>query len=330
MLPIYQLGEVDWITTQSLYHGLAQLNEEGIVLCWPATPYVSLGCHQAWEDYNEECGLPVVRRKVGGSLVYLDRRQVFFQIIVNPRRVTGSRTPERWYRYALDPVVSYLKRLGLSAELRLPADILAGGRKISGNAGGQLEDRVVVVGNLLLDFSVEAMAEVRSAPHDIMRLAFADSMRNHLTTLCELLPDRIWSPERVMRDLASVFAEQLQAVPMPFPRERFEHALREAGEKLINREWLTASRSKRPDALYSIKVREGIYLRASRDPHFPRLVAEVDVNRCRLLRVWGLPGTYGDLAPLKGTQEELEAAPLAHGLKQALLDLIGAKERVAR
>lgn len=323
MLPIYRLGEVNWITTQTLYHGLAKLNQEGIVLCWPETPYVSLGCHQAWEDYNGNSGLPVVRRKVGGSLVYLDRRQVFFQVIVDPRRVAGYRTPERLYRYALDPVVSYLSRLGLSAELRLPADILAGGRKISGNAGGQLEERVVVVGNLLLDFSVEAMAEARSAPHDVLRQAFADSMRNHLTTLSELLPDRVWSAEQVMEDLAAVFAEQLQADPTPFPWERVEHALLEAGEKLTSREWLTASRSKRPDAHHSIKVREGIYLRTSSDPRYPHVVAEVDINRSRLLRVWGMPDDCGVLSITEGTQEELESAPLAHGLKEVLLELMG-------
>lgn len=323
MLPLYQLGEVDWITTQTLYHGLAKLNQEGIVLCWPRTPYVSLGCHQDWEDYDESSGVPVVRRKVGGSLVYLDRHQVFFQVIVDPRRIPENRTPESWYRYALDPVVGYLRQIGLSAEMRLPADILVGGRKLSGNAGGQIEERVVVVGNLLLDFSVEAMAGVRTAPHTVWRQAFADSMRRHLTTLKEWIPYKDWSAVEVMEDLAKGFAEHLGAVPTPFPWEQWGLLLDEVGRELIHRKWLIGSQRKKRDPYHSVKVREGVYLRASRDPRYPHIVAEVDKDRRRILRVWGMPENPAVLTTMEGTREAIEAAPLEPGLTEVLLDFLG-------
>ncbi|MCF8563637.1 hypothetical protein LLE49_02645 [Alicyclobacillus tolerans] len=288
-LPLYLLGELDWITTQTIYHAMAHFGREGIVLCWPRTPYVSLGCHQSFSDYDETSGLPVIRRKVGGSLVYLDARQIFFQVIANPERCPNCRTPDSWYHYALDPVVDYLKQLGLPASLHPPADILIGGQKVSGNAGGLLDEQVVIVGNLLLDFSVDVMARVRSAPHPVWRKAFADSMAKHLTTLKEWLPTREWSTDRVMNDLAEVFSERLCAVATLFPWESWRDKLERTGRELTQPHWLMAPARNRRNRVESVKVREGVYLRTLIDPVLPPVVAEVDVMNHSLLRVWGLP-----------------------------------------
>lgn len=286
MLPLYSVGEVDWLTTQTLYHGLAEFGEEAVILCRPSTPYVCLGCHQSWSDYDESSGLPVVRRKVGGSLVYLDQNQVFFQIILNPRAAPGKRTPDQWYRHALDPVVAYLREQGFSAELRLPADIVVGGRKISGNAGGQLGDRVVVVGNILLDFPTEAMARARRAPSPLWRRAYEESMRAHLTTLRELAPDRRWSADQVAKDLAQVFIDRLGAVPAPFPWERWRGRLERIGRELLRDDWLRQPGPARASNSREVKVREGVYIGTVDDPRYRDAVVEIDREHNRILRVW--------------------------------------------
>lgn len=339
MLPLYQVGEVDWLTTQTLYHTLAKLGEEGVVLCWPKTPYVSLGCHQNWEDYNAGSYLPVLRRRVGGSLVYLDRHQVFFQIIVSPSRLANNRTPERWYHYALDPIVSYLQELGLTAELRLPADILVNGRKISGNAGGQLDEMVVIVGNLLLDFSIEAMVTARSGPHETWHRAFTESMDFHLTTLQECCPQRAWTAEMVMEELAQVFAHHLGAKPMPFPWNAFHDAMKTVGEELTAWEWLQATRHQNTSSPYSVKVREGVYLYASRNPDLSHIVAEVDHNENRILRVWGWEEAaqnsvdkaardFAGAVHLSCTGEELQRMNLAEDVKQLFRELLAKGRRL--
>lgn len=331
MLPLYQVGETDWLTTQTLYHTLAELGEEGIVLCWPKTPYVSIGCHQNWEDYNESSGLPVVRRRVGGSLVYLDRNQVFFQIVMRPERIPNNRTPARWYHYALDPIVRYLQDRGLAGELRLPADILVNGRKISGNAGGQLDDMVVIVGNLLLDFSIESMVTARSGPHQTWHQAFTESMDLHLTTLRECAPQGSWSPELVMSDLAEVFQRHLGAQPQPFPWSKLGPYMERVGMSLTERSWLRASRLKSPDAPYSVKVREGVYLYATRQGNLAHLVAEVDHNEARILRVWGLSeAEQGVSTPvqLRYSEKELETAVLTADVKDLLGQFLAGAKRV--
>lgn len=325
MLPLYQIGEVDWLTTQTLYHTLAKLGEEGVVLCWPKTPYVSLGCHQDWEDYNPSSQLPVVRRRVGGSLVYLDRHQVFFQVIVRADRLPNNRTPESWYHYALDPVVKYLKQKGLPARLELPADILVANRKVSGNAGGFLDDMVVIVGNLLLDFSIEAMARARFGPHRVWQQAFTESMQFHLTTLQDEVPEQSWSATEVMADLAEVFMKELGAEPVAFPWQQWQNVLREVGGELTDETWLQATRQKGQTNHYSVKVREGVYLHASRDLGRRPIVAEVDHMSRRVLRLWGSDlenfSGSGQSLNLSLTKQELETVELEEDVKQLLREL---------
>ncbi len=44
-MDLYNLGRVDWIASQSLYHALALLGREGLIICYPDSPYVCLGLH---------------------------------------------------------------------------------------------------------------------------------------------------------------------------------------------------------------------------------------------------------------------------------------------
>lgn len=283
MLPIYALGEVDWLTTQTLYHGLAELGEEGIVICWPRTPYVSIGCHQSWDEYNALSGIPVVRRKVGGTLVYLDHQQVFFQVILSSQRMK-VRTPGQWYDMALRPVVSYLASLGLDATLNPPADILVQGRKISGNAGGQLDDSIVVVGNIMLEFSPERMSAVRATPHPIMQQAFLHSMQRNLITLHEINGLTGVTRDEVMAGLVHSYAHALDG-KVRFPAwERWGPVFKEVGEALTASDWLKITGRQMP--FHQIKVREGVYLRCLRDMEESGLVAEVDVTSRKILRLW--------------------------------------------
>lgn len=258
MLSLYELGEVDWLVSQAVYHALARHGEEGIAVCWPRDPYACLGCHESAEDFDPTSGIPVVRRRVGGSLVYLDANQIFFQIVLAPERVAKIRHPADWYRFLLGPVVACLGRLGIPSVLHPPADILAEGRKISGNAGGNLHDRVVVVGNLLLDFSFEAMGRVRAVPHPMVRRAFVDSMRQNIATLKDLRQEPGLNKEELMRRLSDAFVDDLGATRKRFPWGRWEGRLAAEGKELTREEWVMGDRARAGDG--RIKVREGVYL----------------------------------------------------------------------
>lgn len=301
VVPIYLAGPVDWLTSQALYHALPVMGEEGVVLCWPTSPYVCIGRHQDLADVDPAAGVPVVRRKVGGTLVYLDDRQIFYQVILHPSG--RNRSPGGWYRQALEPVVDYLRSRGLAAELREPADILVDGRKVSGNGGGNIGEMAVVVGNLLLDFPVDRMAEVRSSPHPAFRSAFRDSMRRQLTTLNRYPPFSGLSNEAVMQGLAGAYRERYGGEIRPVPWERWREPLAAVGRSLIDPEWLAQERLS--GRIQQVKVREGVYVRALPLAGGHMVIAEVDTLGRRILTAWGLD------EELQGPLEAAEVERLA-------------------
>ena len=69
---LYDLGKAPWAESQLIYHALARLNKEALVLVSPAEPYVCVGFHQdAAQEvdlaYCRARNLPVFRREVGGG-----------------------------------------------------------------------------------------------------------------------------------------------------------------------------------------------------------------------------------------------------------------------
>jgi lipoate-protein ligase A len=203
---LLDLGVVSPLRSQALYHALAERMEEGgpdtIVLCRPATPYFSVGYHQAPEEVLDLAwcrarGYPVIRRRIGGGAVYLDRGQLFYQVIVHRRRapfdVAGI------YRRFLSPAVRTLRRLGLPAELTGVNEIEVAGRRAAGTGGGQLGEAVVVVGNFLFDFPPRVMARAWRVPSPAFRRLALDGLRRHLGTL-EAAPGGL-PPEALVRRL---------------------------------------------------------------------------------------------------------------------------------
>lgn len=187
---LLDLGEVSPLRSQALYHGLAEsMDESGpdtIVLCRPGAPYFCVGYHQtpraeldlAWCRRN---GYPVFQRRIGGGTVFLDSDQLFYQCIFH-----RSRAPfdvASIYRRFLAPPVRVLQSLGLPAALEGVNEIEVSGRRIAGTGGGQIQDAVVVVGNLLFDFPAEVMARAWRVPSGEFRRLAADGLRAHLGTL---------------------------------------------------------------------------------------------------------------------------------------------------
>ena len=87
IVDLYDLGAVSWWESQCFYHAMAHLGREGLIVCYPSSPYVCLGLHDDLDqeidrEYCEEQGIPIFRRETGGGVVYLDNRQVFFQLVL--------------------------------------------------------------------------------------------------------------------------------------------------------------------------------------------------------------------------------------------------------
>ena len=121
-MKLLRLGHVPWQESQLIYHAMAYEGVEGLILISPASPYVCIGYHQ---DVNQEVdlaycrsnGIPVFRREVGGGAVFLDGRQLFYQLILHRDNPLAAADKETFYRRLLDPVVKTYTELGCSRPL---------------------------------------------------------------------------------------------------------------------------------------------------------------------------------------------------------------------
>lgn len=190
VLRIIDLGEVSYLETQSVYHAVATCMDETtpdtIILCRPNSPYLCIGYHQSSlqvldQVTVEKNGFPVMRRRLGGGLTYLDSQQQFYQCIFHRGR--SPVIPARVYESRLNPPIDTLRRLGLPAQLRYTNEIEISGRRIAGIGGGIISEASVVVGNILNDFDFESMVSVLNSPCEEFRELALWAMHQRITTL---------------------------------------------------------------------------------------------------------------------------------------------------
>ena len=261
-MEFYNLNQVTWFESQVIYHALAHLNREALILCTPATPYVCAGYHQdiASEVDLKTCkeqNLPLFRREVGGGLVYLDHRQVFFQLVLHRTNPDISINRERFYNKLLGPVLQTLRNFNLAAELRSPCDLIINNKKVSGNGAGQIGECYVLVGNILLDFNCEMMSSIIRVPSEGFRQEYLHQMQANLTTLQAEL-GRVVSSEEVMERLKTNFSEVFSLTSTPLDDEVLDQ-IRKLTPMFQSEEWLMEAGRRLP--YREIKVAENSYIR---------------------------------------------------------------------
>lgn len=258
---LYHLRHVPWLDSQLLYHALPRLGMEGLFILAPAEPYVCIGYHQdaAQEvdlDYCREHGIPVFRREVGGGAVYLDGNQLFYQLVLHKDNPLASGDKAAFYARILQPVADAYRDLGVPARFRPVNDIVTeDGRKVSGNGAANIEDHVVLVGNLIADFDYETMVHVLRVPDDKYRDKVFKSMRENLTTVRRetgRLPG--WD------EMADALIHNLERVLGPLHESRLPRSVYDRAESLreqfLSDHWLLKKGRETPGR--DVKIAEGL------------------------------------------------------------------------
>jgi lipoate-protein ligase A len=259
---IYNLGPVTWWESQCIYHALAAMGREGLILCYPTTPYVCIGLHddldqEIDQEYCRDRKIPLLRRETGGGVVYLDSHQLFFQLVLHRGNSLLPRRRQQFYEIFLKPAITVYRSFGIPAELRAPADIVVNDRKCSGNAAGDIGLGVAYVGNLLLRFDYRAMSEVLRVPTAAYRQCLYRAMQLHMTTLSDWVV-HLPTYSDLANALAKEFAKDLGGlVPQSPDRELMDNA-RQARKRLTSNEWLNLSG--RRQAERAVKIAEGVFL----------------------------------------------------------------------
>ncbi|RDU35501.1 lipoate--protein ligase [Neobacillus piezotolerans] len=137
-------------------------------------------------DYVEDNGIHVVRRLSGGGAVYHDLGNLNFSFITKDDGESFHN-----FKKFTEPVVAALAKLGVKAELSGRNDIVAEGRKISGNAQFSTRGRMFSHGTLMLDSEIDAVVSALRVKQDKIESKGIKSIRSRVANISEFLDRKI-------------------------------------------------------------------------------------------------------------------------------------------
>jgi lipoate---protein ligase len=275
VLRVIDFGRVSPLRSQTLWHAVAYGVSAGqpptLSFARPSGPYVCLGyLRDAAEVDHEYCrarGLPVYRRMVGGGPVYLDERQLFFQICVPAAAVSPSRAAA--LRELLEPVVAAFRAVGVQAGLDGDGEICLGDRKICGHGAGQIGGAVVVCGNLIEAFDHEQATRVLAIVDPVQREETLRLMRRYVMATPV-------DPRAFREALAAAYAAALSLPAMRAGMSAFElDKTAELDRRFQAARWLAGPRRASPPDTWArqVKVRAGVWTVCAQAPGGAKVVA---------------------------------------------------------
>jgi lipoate---protein ligase len=137
-------------------------------------------------EYVEKNGIHVVRRLSGGGAVYHDLGNLNFSFITKDDGDSFHN-----FRKFTEPVVNALRKLGVNAELSGRNDLLAEGRKISGNAQFSTRGRMFSHGTLLFDSEIESVVSALNVKKDKIESKGIKSIRSRVANISEFLSEKV-------------------------------------------------------------------------------------------------------------------------------------------
>lgn len=182
-----------------------KMPDDDLLLFYINAPAIIIGRNQnTIEEINSDLvdarGIRVVRRVSGGGAVYHDLGNLNFSFMT--RDVNA-----RFNRYDLfnKPVVEVLRELGVPAEIGGRNDILADGRKISGNAQFATAGRMFSHGTLLLDSNLDDVTAALKPKAGKVESKGVKSIRSRVANISEFLREPISVSELRDRILERIF-----------------------------------------------------------------------------------------------------------------------------
>ncbi|MDZ7293719.1 lipoate--protein ligase [Mycoplasmopsis pulmonis] len=180
-------------------------------------------------DYVKEKNIDIVRRISGGGAVYQDLGNICFSFITHNNKNS--------YMNFLNPIIQFLKSLGLNADFKGRNDLVVNGFKVSGNAQYIYKDKMIHHGTLLFktDFSVMASAlnpsKLKIASKGIK------SIKQRVANIYDLLPNKI-EEDVFIQKMIKFFVEEFGAELWEIDQSRYETKLKELSSFRKSQEWL--------------------------------------------------------------------------------------------
>lgn len=259
-MKLLNLGNLPGQQSMLVFHALARMGFEGLVVVSPKIPLASIGYFQdaAKEvdlDYCRKVGIPVMRREVGGGATYLDENQIFYQLIWRKDNKRFPRKIKDVFSYLSQPVCDTYRDFGIEARFRPENDIVTKDeRKIAGEGGGDIGDSMVFVGGVLMDFDYQTMSKILKVPDEKFRDKIYKSMDENLTTMKRELGNMPYRDE-VVRSLVHNYERLIGKL-------KSVNLTQKTIDKMVELErWFTSDEflyKKTPRIPKGVKIREGV------------------------------------------------------------------------
>ncbi|MDZ5470227.1 lipoate--protein ligase [Bacillus sp. 31A1R] len=183
-------------------------------------------------EYVEEQGIHVVRRLSGGGAVYHDLGNLNFSFITKD----DGESFHNFQKFT-EPVIEALKQLGVNAELSGRNDILAEGRKISGNAQFSTKGRMFSHGTLLFDSEIDSVVSALKVKKDKIESKGIKSIRSRVANISEFLTEKITIEEFKSLILQSIFGGLDQVQEYKLTEEDWNNIHKLSEERYQNWDW---------------------------------------------------------------------------------------------
>ena len=151
-------------------------------------------------EYVDSKGIHVVRRLSGGGAVYHDHGNLNYSFIT-----VDDGESFRNFRKFTEPVVKALNGLGVNAELSGRNDLMAEGRKVSGNAQFSTRGRMYSHGTLMFDTDVDEVVAALKVSKEKIESKGIKSIRSRVANISEFLKEPMPITEFRSAILNSIF-----------------------------------------------------------------------------------------------------------------------------
>ena len=311
---LFDLGKLPGQQSMLIFHALARMGIEALIIVSPKSPLVSIGYFQDAEQevdlqYCKESKIPFMRREVGGGATYLDENQIFYQLIWrkdNPKFPKAIHDIFPWFSEA--PVETY-RTFGIETEFRSVNDIITRkGRKIAGEGGGNIGECMVFVGGILLDFDYKAMSRILKVPDEKFRDKVYKTMEENLTTMKREL-GTIPSRDEVVSVLKEKFEKVVGKLEAASLTPKIVEKMRELELWMTSEEFLVKKTPKIPTG---VKIKEGVevfYGLHKARGGLIRTAEEISEGRIEDITISG-DFTFYPKERLDGLERTLEKVPL--------------------
>ena len=219
---------------------IIDFSEGDVFTLWRNSPAVIIGKNQnTWAEVDrsfiEERGIAVVRRITGGGAVYHDLGNINFSFVTK----ADDSTKLNFEKFTA-PVIRALARFGIDASLDGRNDIVAGGRKISGNAecvkkNSRGESMLLHHGTLLFSSDLSVLSGALNPDPRKMKSRGIASVSSRVANIREL--DGYRGPDSADEFMTALFSEIAPGGTESFSKSETEEIGRLKAEKFSRWEW---------------------------------------------------------------------------------------------